>query len=271
VSLLDVEGLSYGYPEERDGGPGFTLEGVSFSVREGEAVGVLGPNGSGKSTLLRLIGRAIRPRGGRILLAGRPMEALSGFEVARELALVPQEMSTVFAVTVRQMVALGLFPRSSWFGWRSPAAEGDVDRALRQTDLWDMRERFTTQLSGGERRRVLLARALAQRPRLLLLDEPTAHLDPRHQMDFVSLVEKLRKEEGLGVVTVLHDLNLALAWCSRLIFLKDGRVKAQGDPLRAADRALLQEVYGLPLDVKRGEGAAYVDFFHSMRSQGDLP
>lgn len=269
MSLLSVEGLGFRYPGGTDS-PGFALEDVSFDLPPGGLLGILGPNGSGKSTLLRLLARVLRPASGRILWEDRPLEAFSQREAARRIATVPQEMSTLFPVTVEQMAALGRYPHAG--GWtEGPADRRAVEEALRETDLLPLRHRLITRLSGGERRRVLLARALAQEPRLLLLDEPTAHLDPGHQLEFLRLMERLRRDRGLAVAAVLHDVNLAAAWCPRLLVLRRGRVLGLGPAREILDGGCLEEAYGLrPVMLTGPEGRGrYADFYHSIQPGGD--
>jgi ABC-type cobalamin/Fe3+-siderophores transport system ATPase subunit len=271
VILLHAEGISFSYPtDEREEKP-FDLQSVDLSLKAGEVLGILGPNGSGKSTLLRLLGGRLSCRQGKIRIREKSIADFSSRALAREIALVPQEMSTTFVLTVRQMVSLGLFPWNPWFGWKTLNESSRVDEALRQTDLWELRERLTSELSGGERRRVLLARALVQKPSVLLLDEPTAHLDPRHQADFIRLVDKLRSTRRAGVIVVLHDVNLAMAWCSSVLVLKDGKVRAYGEPSRVIRRDLIENVYEMPAEFKEvpGSGRPYIDFFHLFANKGE--
>jgi iron complex transport system ATP-binding protein len=269
VTLLSVERLSFAY-EGSDGA--FALKGVDVDVDEGGLLAVLGPNGSGKSTLLRLICRALLPAAGRVALDGGDTRSMRPAEVAQCVALVPQELSAVFAVTVEQMVSLGRFPRNRWFGWVDDGGGRAVEEALRLTDLWSLRGRLVSHLSGGERRRVLLARALAQEPRLLLLDEPTAHLDPPHQVDFLRLVESLRRERRLAVAAVLHDVNLAMAWCPRWLVLKEGAPLFLGPAEEALASGVLERAYGLrPRLVADADGRRHVDFFHEIASGGHAP
>lgn len=269
---LRVKDLSFSYPPAGRGGArgDFSLSGIGFELAAGETLGVLGPNGGGKSTLLRLLCGRLRPREGEIFLDNQPLRAISAKALARRVALVPQEMSTIFSVTVRDMVSLGLFPWTGFLGWGVPERRDLVDDALRQTDLWGLRDRLTSEISGGERRRVLLARALVQRPKLLLLDEPTTHLDPRHQLDFIRLLDRLRTENGLGVIAVLHDVNLALAWCSALLLIKDGRTLAAGAPDRVMTDDLLEKAYGISpdsWDVARS-GQRYIGLFNRLKNKG---
>ncbi len=269
---LSVKELSFSYPTDMSGRvrKKFSLEGIGFDLSAGETLGILGPNGGGKSTLLRLLCGQLRPRGGEILLDGQSIGTFSAKALARQVALVPQEMSTIFAVNVREMVSLGLFPWTGFLGWGGADRRDLVDDVLRQTDLWELQDRLTSEISGGERRRVLLARALVQQPKLLLLDEPTTHLDPRHQVEFVQLLDRLRREKGMGVIAVLHDVNLALAWCSSLVLIKEGRMLAAGETGRIMTDNLLEKVYGLPADAWdiSGSGHRYIGFFKALKNKG---
>lgn len=244
MTVVSVDRVGFAYPKSNGDRP-FVLEDVSFELKEGELLGVLGPNGAGKSTLLRLLIKAIAPREGLVRLGGTPLEDLDQMEVARRAAWVPQELDSLFVLTVEEMVRLGRFCRTGFWGRLGREDERQVHRALEETDLLHLRHRPVSFLSGGERRRVLLARALAQEPKVLLLDEPTAHLDPGHQAGLVSVVDRLRRERGLAVVAILHDVSLALAWCPSVLLLKDGRVQAQGPSAQVLTPAILKEVYGL--------------------------
>lgn len=266
MSVLSANGLSFHYPKTNGDAP-FALAGVSVELAAGGLLGVLGPNGAGKSTLLRLLAGIARPAAGQVRLSGDVLGDLSPREIARRAAWVPQELSSLFVLTVEEMVRLGRFPRQGFWGpWRDED-EKQVERALRDADLTAFRHRPLDRLSGGERRRVLMARALAQEPRLLLLDEPTAHLDPRHQMELVDLVERLRRERRIAVVAVLHDVNLAYAWCPEVLFLKGGRAAAQGPTAQVFTPRRLEEIYGLPAEVRAPSGGepGYVRFKPSPR------
>lgn len=244
MTVVSVDRVGFAYPKSNGDRP-FVLEDVSFELKEGELLGVLGPNGAGKSTLLRLLIKAIAPREGLVRLGGTPLEDLDQMEVARRAAWVPQELDSLFVLTVEEMVRLGRFCRTGVWGRLGGEDRQQVEKALEETDLLPLRHRPVSHLSGGERRRVLLARALAQEPKVLLLDEPTAHLDPGHQAGLVSVVDRLRRERGLAVVAILHDVSLALAWCPSVLLLKDGRVQAQGPSAQVLTPAILKEVYGL--------------------------
>ncbi|MFD3539075.1 ABC transporter ATP-binding protein [Streptomyces sp. NPDC058662] len=232
---LAVEGLRY----EVDGHA--LLRGVDLMARPGETVGVVGPNGSGKTTLLRCVYGALRPTAGRVLLDGGDAGALGVKERARRVAVVPQDASGVFGLTVREVVAMGRSPHKRF--WEQDGA-GDVrrvDEALETVGAGAFAERRFDGLSGGERQRALVARALVQDPGLLALDEPTNHLDIRYQLEILRLVRAL---PATGLL-VLHDLNLAAAFCDRLYVLADGQVAASGRPAEVLTEELLTEVYGV--------------------------
>jgi iron complex transport system ATP-binding protein len=227
---------------------------VSLNVRTGEVVGLLGSNGAGKSTLLRLASGVLRPRDGCVQVAGREVGQLSPRAVAQAVAMVPQEFSVPFAYTVRQLVELGRTPYLGVLGVARRADRAIVEEALRDTDLLPLADRVFNQLSGGERQRVLVALALAQSSRLLLLDEPTAHLDIHHQVEVMDLLTRLNREHGLTIIAALHDLNLAARYFPRLVLLRQ-TVLADGPPSAVLDRALLARAYraSVSIGILRGE------------------
>jgi iron complex transport system ATP-binding protein len=219
------------------------LRGVSLSVAAGEFVGVLGPNGSGKSTLVKALSRVLRPASGRVLLDGADVWRLGPRAVARKVAVVPQDAPAPFDFTALEVVLMGRSPHLSRL-----AAEGVEDlriarEAMERTDTWAFAGRPITQLSGGERQRVTLARALAQEPRLLLLDEPTSHLDLGYQMETLERLAALNAESGTTLLAVLHDLNLAAAFCARVVLLSEGRIVADGSPDAVLTQERLRDVY----------------------------
>jgi iron complex transport system ATP-binding protein len=223
------------------------LAGATVALAPGEFVAVLGPNGSGKSTLLRAMSRALRPRQGRVTLDGADLYATPARAAARAIAVVPQEAPFDFEFTAREAVLMGRHPH---LGPLDAERERDVAvarGAMERTGTWDLRDRPVTELSGGERRRVLLARAFAQEPRFLLMDEPTSHLDVRYQLEML----RLAKGHGAAVMAVLHDFNLAAAFATRVVMLAGGRVAADG-PASLLTEARLSEVFGAR--VTRGEG-----------------
>ncbi len=235
---LTVEGLSVRY------GSRTVLADFSLRVRHGEFLAIVGPNGSGKSTLIKAISRSLRPAAGRVLLDGRDVARMRVKELARQMAVVPQETSLAFDFTVEEVVMMGRLPHLVRFRGESEADVAAVREAMRVTHTLHMADRLVTGLSGGERQRVLMARALAQEPRLLILDEPTAHLDIAHQIELLDLLRHLNRERGLTVIVVLHDLNLAAQYAGRLVMLKDGRLFADGPPAEVVTERNVAMVYG---------------------------
>ena len=218
------------------------LDGVSLSLQAGELVGVIGPNGAGKTTLLRAItGRVAR--GGTIHLDGAPIEALRGRERARSVAVVEQLPEAPPTMRVSELAMLGRFPHLGLLGRETSRDVAITRDAMTRAGCLDLAERLIGTLSGGERRRAFIARALAQEPRLLLLDEPTAALDASAQGEVFEVIRTLA-DEGAGALVVVHDLSLAAAWCDRLLLLHGGAVVASGDPREVITAEHLAHVYG---------------------------
>lgn len=219
------------------------LGGVSLSLARGELVGLVGPNGSGKTTLLRIISGFLKPGAGRVLLGGEEVARMGRRQVARKVAVVPQEEGWDFGFSVGQTVLMGRHPHQGLLSFDRPADHEAAKRALAQAGLSELAERPLGKLSGGERRRVLLARALAQEPEVLLMDEPTAFLDLKHQVELFALARKLAEEKGLACLLVSHDLSLTARFCHTLAVLKDGLVAAMGPPGEVLTDELVREVY----------------------------
>lgn len=249
--FVEVEDLGFGYGGQE------LLSGVQVSVQRGEMIGLLGPNGSGKTTLVRLLSGVLRPGQGRVLLDGRDLVAWGRRAVARRVAVVPQEVQVPFAFTVEQMVTLGRTPFVSLFGTHSSEDRGIVRAAMQTTGVEALAGRVFNELSGGERQRVLVAMALAQQPRLLLLDEPTAHLDIKYQIEVLELVRRLNRETGVTVIAAMHDLNLAARYFPRLLLFQRGIV-ADGGPAEVLEPHLLRRVYGIAVQVGVMRGAEHL-------------
>jgi iron complex transport system ATP-binding protein len=224
------------------------LAGASVEVRRGEVVGLLGPNGAGKTTLLRVIGRLIPPDDGTVSIDGRPVEGIGRRELARRLAVVPQDTGIAFPFTAGELVLMGRAPHQPRFGLDGAA---DVERAraaLARLGLEALADRSVHELSGGERQLVLFARALCQEADWLLLDEPTAFLDLRHRIEVLAAVRELAAE-GRGALVVSHDLGLAARVCDRLVLLDRGRVVAEGAPDAVVRPEVLRRAFGIEADV----------------------
>ena len=225
------------------------LEGVDLTIQPGELVGLIGPNGAGKSTLLRLIAKLIPPDQGVITLEGKEVQNLNHKSVAQKVALVPQQAQLAFSFPVREVILMGRHPHLSRFQTEGAEDYRITREAMALTDTEQFSERPVTELSGGERQRVLLARALAQKPRLLLLDEPTANLDLKYQLRVLSLVRRLTAQ-GIAALAAIHDLNLAGRFCNRLILLDRGKIRVVGTPWEVLTEAHLEPVYGLHVRVQ---------------------
>ena len=234
IALTDV---AFGYAAEP------VVRGVSFTVGRGEFVGIIGPNGSGKSTLLRLMSGYLRAWRGQVTVAGRPIERYERRELGRLIGVVPQETAVVFPFSVAEMVLFGRTPHLGGFGFERDSDLAAARRAMQRTDTAHLAQRIITELSGGERQRVILARALAQEPTILLLDEPAAFLDIRHEVEMYDLLRDLQRE-GMTVVSVLHDLNIAALYCDRLLLLSEGSLARAGTAAEVITYPTLTEVYG---------------------------
>lgn len=237
MNLLAVSGLSVSLGQRR------VLDDVSFAIGSGEFVGLIGPNGAGKSTLLKA-GLGLVPSQGGISIGGHDAAKLGARERAARIAYVAQEHEIAWAIPVEAVVALGRTPHRPGFAASSPADHAAVEQAMRRMEVDRFRDRPATDLSGGEKARVLIARALAQETPLLLADEPTAGLDPSHQIALMRLFAQQAKQ-GRSVVASLHDLGLAARWCSRLILLDQGRMIADGAPDSVLTAESLARVYGV--------------------------
>jgi len=247
--LAEFRHVDFAYRASRAAAPrsartAFALRDLSFTVEASEVFGIIGPNASGKTTLIRLLSRVLLPARGEILLDGRPLEQLTRAAVATQVAVVPQDVPQGFPYTVEELVLMGRFPHAPGRLFESAADRDHARQAMAQAGVADLAAERIDRLSGGERQRVILARALAQRARLLVLDEPTAHLDLRYQAECVGLLRRLNRDTGLGIVLVSHDLNLAAEVSDRLLLLAAGRAVRLGSPEAVLDDAVLEEVYG---------------------------
>ena len=225
------------------------LDDVSARIPRGGLVGILGPNGSGKTTLLRMLGGLLRPSGGRILLDGTGLDGIPRSVISRRMAMVPQETQLAFEYTVLEMATMGRYPHLRAFEIEGP---GDIEiarEALRATGTDRLAARLFNTLSGGEKQRVVIAGALAQKPDILLLDEPTASLDLAYQLEIRSILHRLNRERGLTIVVSTHDLNFAAGLCRELILLHQGRVLAAGATASILDPVLIRQLYGVDVDI----------------------
>ncbi len=227
------------------------LEDIELSALGGDFIGVIGPNASGKSTLIRSISRTLRPYMGAILLDEKDVYVLPSKEVAKKLAVVPQESVITFAFTALEIVLMGRTPHLGRFDAEDADDLAIARKAMELTNTWHLSERPINELSGGEKQRVIIARALAQEPNVLLLDEPTDHLDIGHQIEILDLIKRLSKEEGIIVIAVFHNLNLASLYCDRLMLIHHGKIFSLGSPENVLTAENIKRVYGVDALVKR--------------------
>lgn len=225
------------------------LSGVSLAVESGEIVGLVGPNGGGKSTLIRAISRVVPTSGGRISLMGSKIRELSQRDLGRLVAVVPQNPNVPEDVQAFELVMMGRTPHLRLLQSERERDVQAVRRAMLETDTWSLANRAIGELSGGERQRVTIARALAQETPVLLLDEPTAHLDLGQQAAIMDLVRAACAERGLAVAIAIHDLTLAARYCRRLVLLSRGSVVAEGRPEDVLDEGTLRQAYNATVDV----------------------
>ncbi|RJS71276.1 ATP-binding cassette domain-containing protein [Methanophagales archaeon] len=227
------------------------LDGIDFSASHGELLGVIGPNGSGKTTLLRTISRILKPKVGTILLEGRDVQGMKDKEFSRNFAAVPQDTTINFDFSALDIVLMG---RNPHLGRLELEGEEDIEiarRCMELTNCWHLAERPITELSGGERQLVIIARALTQEPKVLLLDEPTSHLDINYQIEIMELLKRLTSEEKLIVVAVIHDLNLAAQYCDRLALLHKGKIVSLGTQAQVLTAENIKNTFGADVIIKK--------------------
>jgi iron complex transport system ATP-binding protein len=252
--IFEARRAGYRYP----GGPADAVRDADLAVRPGELVGLVGPNGSGKSTLVRLLLGALAPTAGQVSAFGRPAAGWPPRELARRVAVVTQREEPVFPLRVREAVFLGRYPLVGPTRPMGPADHAAVESALARADATALAGRWTTELSGGEWQRVRLARALAQEPDVLVLDEPTANLDLRHEMEAFELVATLSRAEGRTGVLVSHHVNLMARFVDRVVVLDRGTPIADGPPAQVLTRDTVERLFGWPVAMTAWRGAPQV-------------
>lgn len=242
--LFNILDVTCGY------GASPVLEDATVQINGRDFVGIVGPNGSGKSTLLRTISRVLQPLHGKVLLEEEDIYHIPASKVARKMAVVTQEQGLDFPFTVKDVVMMGRIPHLKRFAREGLKDLEAVGRAMDLTDTVSLADRPVNELSGGEKQRVLLARALAQEPKILLLDEPTSYLDLNYQIEIMELLVRLRRNHGLTIVMVLHDINLASRYCDYLVVVKQGSIHAIGTPHQVITTNVIKEVYGCEVRVE---------------------
>lgn len=245
------KGMGIAVPRE------WSIRNLNFDVHQGEVLGIIGPNGSGKTSLLKLLAKVLKPVAGSLELFGQALASMPQPAVARTVALVPQDTLQLFPFTIAELVLMGRFPHHSpgWrFGgieWETPDEIELVERVMTDLHIRHLADRRLDEVSGGERQRAVIARALVQDPQVLLLDEPTAFLDLNHQMEIITILRRLSLQRGLTVVMVSHDLNLASQICDRLLLLRGGEAVALGTSEVVIRPEVIRRVYGCEVLVDR--------------------
>ncbi|NLL58880.1 MAG: ABC transporter ATP-binding protein [Firmicutes bacterium] len=247
---IEVNGVHFSYGRKA------VLNEVNIAVEKGKVISIVGPNGSGKSTILKCIDKILKPQRGTILLEGKDIGSLQQKELAKYLGYVPQSGNSPFPSTVFDTVLMGRRPHTNWSV--SSRDKEIVSRILRGMGLEDMALRYFNELSGGERQKVLLARAMAQEPEVLLLDEPTSALDLRHQLEVMNLISSMVRKNGISVVMAIHDLNLASRYSDWIILLKNGQIYAAGDPASVLHAKNIREVYGVDTIINQDLGKTHI-------------
>ncbi|MCX5782579.1 MAG: ABC transporter ATP-binding protein [Elusimicrobia bacterium] len=244
MGILELRSVASGYSGKE------VVSDISFVLEEGGFLGIIGPNGAGKTTLFRTITKIIEPMRGTVLFSGRDIGGIKRHELAREVSAMLPLYDLPFSYSVLDFVMMGRFPHQKRFGLPSKKDLEITRKSLELTDAWHLSGRRLHEISGGERQRVILAQALAQEPRLLLLDEPTAYLDLGHQIAILDVIKKLNRENGLSIITILHDLNLAGEYCSRILMLNGGKIFMEGTPHEVLKYQNIEQVYKTVVIVK---------------------
>lgn len=244
---LQVENLQFGYRKE------LVLKGLSFNIEKGKFVSIIGPNGSGKSTLLKTLNQLYSPSQGGILIDGNNINRLKKKELARKIALVPQDTLIDYDFTVEDIVLMGRHPYKGRFQKEDEKDYKIVNEVLKMTNTFHLKDRIITEISGGERQRVIIAKALAQKPSIILLDEPTSHLDINHQIEILSLLKKLNEEMGTTIVIVIHDVNLASRYSDEIIMLNEGKILEIGRPEKVITKKNIEFAYDLKVEIEKNK------------------
>jgi len=244
--MLEAKELTCGYESK------FVLSGINFRIEDGGLWGIIGPNGSGKTTLLRALTKILKLKKGDVFFEGKNIAKLGFKEFVRKVAFVSQSSDAGYNMTVEEYVLLGRIPFNKQFQFLESRHDEEIaEEAMILTDTIRFKHRLMEKLSGGERQLVVIARALAQEPKLLLLDEPTAHLDITHQIRVLDLIRRLNRQKGLTVIVVLHDLNLASEYCDRLILLNNGLIHKTGSPQDVLTYQIIEDVYKTTVVVEK--------------------
>lgn len=244
MSELLVKNLYFSYSSSD-----YVIKNINFKVKKGDFTGVIGPNGAGKSTLIKCMSSVLKPKKGEVLFGDKMLQQISCGEISRNIAVVPQDTEVTFDFSVYEVVLMGRNPYVKPFRGETSEDLEAVKQAMKITETWHLRERNISELSGGEKQRVIIARALSQEPSLLILDEPVSSLDINHQIEIFDLLTVLNIKQNLSVVVVLHDLNLAAQYCDKLLMMDGGEIVAGGIPTEIITSENIEKVYGAEVKV----------------------
>ncbi len=242
MAILKVENIHFSYGKKE------ILKGLNFSIQKSGTIGILGPNGSGKTTLLKNISGYLKPTSGNIFIENRNIRNFSIKEKARYISYVPQDVEYGFNFTCYDIVMMGRMPFLKRFQSESQKDKDIVKRSMEMTNTWQFKDTMINQLSGGEKQRVYIARALAQEPKILLMDEPISHLDIKYQIEILSFIRELA-QQGILVIAVLHDINLACQFCNEILIMKDGRIMDLGRPNKVITPKSIKSAFSIDVDL----------------------
>lgn len=238
---LMVEDIEFKYGKDP------IIKDMSFNIKKGEFISIIGPNGSGKSTLLKTLNHIYTPQKGDIYLCGQNIKKFKRREIAKKMSLVPQETNINYAFTVKDIVSMGRHPYKGRFERENLEDKTIVDDALKLTSTYHLRDKFINEISGGEKQRVIISKALAQNSSIILLDEPTSSLDINHQVEVLNLLKKLNRDKKTTIIIVLHDINLAARYSDRIIFLDDGKIISKGTPEEVITEKNIKTAYDMDI------------------------
>ncbi|MCF8241510.1 MAG: ABC transporter ATP-binding protein [Melioribacteraceae bacterium] len=252
MNILELRNINFAY-KSKNIGEKFFLSDISFQVSHGDFIGLLGPNGSGKSTLMKIISGILKPANGNIYFEEDEIGTINRRNIAKKIAFVPQKNNSVFPFSLFEIVAMGRTPHLAYHGFENKNDAVIVEDALNRLGIYNLRNKGINEVSGGEAQRAFIARALVQKPKLLLLDEPNAHLDIKHQIAIFDLLKELNQDEKLTIISVSHDLNLAGLYSKRGILIKEGRIIKDGSIGEIMNRNYIQEVFDVNTAIQFNE------------------
>ncbi len=266
---IRVENLRFSYDDKTTTEGPWLLDNLTFNIRQGETLGIMGPNGCGKSTLINLLSKVYPPHDGQIFIGKQPLKHMKQIDVARMIAVLPQDIIMGFHYSVKEMVLMGRAPHQKDWAWETYEDYEIMEEALELTCTSQYANRWFLELSGGEKCRVLLARALAQRPKVFLLDEPTANLDLEHQTRMLDMLINFSHRHGSTVCIITHDLNLVGEYCDRGIILKNGKVYREGSPKEIIEEHTISDVYRATVHIGENPSSGAPHIF--LKPQHALP